>query len=492
MATIRLLIFGLVLLLLLSSGALAEESEEALRQRLAGLIRTGGYFATLQAADQALKEHPKSVGAFQYRAFALQGLGRLAEAREAYEETVALDPKNWWAYMNLGNVLASLGQYEMAIMSGRMAVRLNPDGLGPHAKLIWIYRRAGVYDEAILAANRAVTLGVDPGFCHAELGYIYWVLGESNSSKEHWERARELGYDETACAHGLKLLKWDGRPSGSRRKRIETSERRGGEGKEWTFTVGQIEVITRMGPKMPRKLAKILTELQKDYGKFLGISGPWRQSIRLHLSRTLEEHERQRLRHFRLGPIDKAFLIRQPGGRRRGPGRGSPEWGLDLYVALAEPWIERSLSHELVHAMLHVRAPNSYATPTWFDEGLATYLELSPDRNGRPASGTTRTDFLEVIAGAREQNLLLGWVAMTETSSNHFTGATARLRYAQAWSMVHFLAEGYGRDGKRLLSRYIDLLNTSGMTPQAVLKQVYGRDIRKLEESWFMHIEALR
>ena len=479
-------------LLALPATTFAEESEAALRTRLAGLIRTGGYAATLQAADLALKKKPKSVGAWQYRAFALQGLGRFAEARDAYEETTALDPKNWWAYMNLGDVQAHLGNYEMAIMSGRMAVRLNSDGLVPHAQLTWIYRRAGAYDQAVLAVNRAISLGADPGYCHATLGYIYWVVEDPDSSREHWERARKLGYDEIACAHGLKLLKWDGRPSGSRRQRIETSERRSGEGEEWSFTVGQIGVITRLGPKLPRELTKILTDLQKDYGKFLGITGRWGQSIRLHLSRTLEEHERQRLRHFRQGPLDKAFLVRNASFGGRGPRRVGGQWQLDLYVALAEPGLERSLSHELTHAMLHVRAPDSQFTPSWFDEGLAVYLELSPDARGRFASGTTRADLLAVIATGKEQNILFGFVAMTNTRGNDFTGTTARLRYAQAWSMVHFLAEGFGKDSLRKLGRYIDLLDSRNRSPEAAFEEVYGKNYKLLDEAWRMHIEALR
>jgi tetratricopeptide (TPR) repeat protein len=488
-----------VLLLLAISGVQAEEGEDALRARLAGLVNTEGYWATLEAAEKALTEEPDSVAAWQYKAYSLQGLGRLAEARKAYEKTVALDPKNWWAHMNLGDVLASLESYDLAVQSGSMAVRLEPTQLATHAKLLWIYRRAGAFAEAVAAAKRALTKSIDPAFCHAELGYLHWVLEDADQSRKHWEAAREFGFDETACAHGIRLVEWDGRPSGSRSRRLETSERRAGEGREWKFSVGQIEVTTRLGPKLPRDLTRLLVDLQRDNGRFLGISGDWEQGIRLHLSRTLEEHERNRLRHFRLGPIDKAFLVRRPGWRgRRGPGgpRGAggsstPRWELDLYVALAEPGIERSLSHELVHAMLNVRAPDSMDTPTWFDEGLATYLELAPDRRGRPDSGTTRKDLLEVIVAARESGQLWRWSEMVNASSASFTGTTARIRYAQAWSMVHFLAEGYGRDSKKLLARYIDLLADRRTPARAAFEKVYGTNEAKLNGAWELHVEAL-
>ncbi len=47
---------------------------------------------------------------------------------------------------------------------------------------------------------------------------------------------------------------------------------------------------------------------------------------------------------------------------------------LEMLGSESELGLQRSLSHELAHAMLHVRVPNCRDLPVWFDEGVATYL----------------------------------------------------------------------------------------------------------------------
>ena len=80
---------------------------------------------------------------------------------------------------------------------------------------------------------------------------------------------------------------------------------------------------------------------------------------------------------------------------------------------------------------------------------------------------------------------------MISASRGAFQGANTRARYAQAWSMFHFLIEGSG--GARRLQSYLDLIETGmGMGSRTNdFLRVYGTDLEALEAAWVRHIDGL-
>jgi len=324
------------------------------------------------------------------------------------------------------------------------------------------------------------------------------VLEEQEKSRSHWRMARACGAPEEACAHGLKLLGWE-KPTGSKREQLEISRRRQGEGADWIFIVGGVEVFTRVGPKLPRDLERLIAEIDKGHRKLLGLGEVREGAIRLILSRTYEEHEVHRMREFPAGYSGKGFCVqRGPSAGRPGrpgrPGRGGrwQTWSANvgIYVAWSEPGLEKSLSHELAHAFLRVR--RAVDPPTWLDEGIATYLEHVPDRRGRLVSGGARADYLEALAKAEAAGEAVSFARLLGAPRTDFYGPFARARYAQAWSIVHFLVTAQPKAARRLQGLLDRVDSRGGFLSGADLATEYGKDLRVLEAEWKRHLAKLR
>jgi hypothetical protein len=492
----RPLVLALALLLSALGRAHAAPEEEPLRDRLERLIATGDYEAALELTDRAVEEMPDSLAVWQARAYALHRLGRKAAAEVAYRSVLRLDPKNGWAWTNLGELLASLYRWPEAVAAAERGARLLPGRTEARVRFTRILRESGDYERAASVSIQALEAGADPAACHAELGYVWWVLEELERSRRHWKLAREAGADEEACDHGERLCDWD-RPRGGTSERAEVARRRRGDGPEWEFAVGAVVVRTRVGPALPSEIRCLLADLQSDFGRFLDTGRVSQGSVCLVLSRTLEAHELHRMRRNPAGYSGSAFLTEVRGARRGPPGRrrsDGPGVRLELYVAWPAPGLERRLSHEVAHALLRLRLDMRGFLPVWLDEGVATYLELAPGRRGRPVSRGIRNDLLEELDRASEEGSALRLEELLLAGRPAFLGETARIRYAQAWSLVHFLLHGRGVYSKaRRFETYLDRIAGSfRVAPDETFREIYGPDLEKLEASWREHVERLR
>lgn len=465
--------------------AAAVAGDAALEGKLRERIAAEDFDGALAAANALIEVDDGSVLAWQSRAYALHRLGRSDEAQVAYERTLVLAPENAWAWRNLAELLAAGGRFPEAVAAAKRAVAIAPADLSGWQRLTRIQRESGDYDAALASAEAALAAGVDPAWARVELAYVAWALGELDVSRDQWRAAREAGADPEACEHGEDLADWD-RPTGHRREREEVAARRRGEGEEWVFDVGSLEVHTRVGPSLPRDLHRLVVRIQEEYERFLDAGGDRGGVTRLFLSRTLEEHERRRVRVFPEGFSGRAFFVHSRGRGRgrwnRGPG-GPPS--LDVYAAYSAPGLERSLSHELAHVLVHASLPRARNLPVWLDEGIATYLELAPDDDGRLRSRGPRKDLLATLDDPAAAGSLLPLRALLSAQREAFHGTDGRVHYAQAWSLVQFLLHGNTLDGRAKLRAYLAEIDVAGMRPDAtVFSTVYGDDLDRLETSW--------
>jgi hypothetical protein len=132
-------------------------------------------------------------------------------------------------------------------------------------------------------------------------------------------------------------------------------------------------------------------------------------------------------------------------------------------------WGENALAHELGHAAVHqiTFSPYSVNLPTWLDEGLAQYTEI------------TKNDYLELLLRkAVENNALISLRSLCSPFSA--IPQQAYLSYAESLSIVEYLIQEYGRD------QILSLLKTfkEGSTYDNALQKAYGIDINKLESQW--------
>jgi Flp pilus assembly protein TadD len=78
------------------------------------------------------REDPRDAQAQLYMGSALMGLGRMDEARAAFERSIALQARNERAYMEIGRLEALANRLDAAVAALRQAIAINPDFPEPH------------------------------------------------------------------------------------------------------------------------------------------------------------------------------------------------------------------------------------------------------------------------------------------------------------------------------------------------------------------------
>jgi adenylate cyclase len=174
--------------------------------------------------------------------------GSNLQARQMFEETIALDPKDAAAYMMLGwthlievwfgwskspgtsmeravelaqkalalndtldfthsllgNIYLMKRQYEKAIAEGERAVALNPNGADAHAHLGMTLSYVGRPEEAIVMLKRATRLNpLPPNWYLFSLGQAYRLTGQYEEAIAVYKRALHRNPDDMLAHAGL-------------------------------------------------------------------------------------------------------------------------------------------------------------------------------------------------------------------------------------------------------------------------------------------------
>ena len=128
---------------------------------------------------------------------------------------------------------------------------------------------------------------------------------------------------------------------------------------------------------------------------------------------------------------------------------------------------EPTLAHELSHIVVGLATENPFADlPRWLDEGLAMYAEgkLPPDNQ-------------EALERAVRRDTLLSVRSMTS-----YTGQAelVDLFYGEAYSIVDFMLDAYGRERmSELLAVFAE-----GARQEDALRQIYDLDLDTLDAAW--------
>jgi hypothetical protein len=130
--------------------------------------------------------------------------------------------------------------------------------------------------------------------------------------------------------------------------------------------------------------------------------------------------------------------------------------------------MERQIPHELMHVALKYTDANAYANfPVWFNEGLASMVELYPN-----------PEYSILIEEAYESGNLHSISSLCESFPSD--ASSARLAYAQSASFTQFLYEHFGSSGfNRMMAVY-----ASGMTCERGIEEALGSNLSSLEGSW--------
>ncbi len=142
------------------------------------------------------------------RGTALEGLGRLDEAAEAYRCAIAFKPDDPEGQASLGVALRRLGRLEEAAAALRHAARLAPERAAAHDALALTLRQLGRFIEAAEAARAALALDPDHATAHSNLGHALMRLGRfAEAAAAFREAARcDPGDAEAHINRGAALL----------------------------------------------------------------------------------------------------------------------------------------------------------------------------------------------------------------------------------------------------------------------------------------------
>lgn len=157
------------------------------------LAETGDHERAVECAEQARQLDPITPNPTHLKAYTFLLMGRLDEARQLFEDAIALHP-NWvWGHIKLGKVLSRMNRHDEAVAAVRKAESAMGEGSTPLA-WAWIgqtYARAGDKNaaHAILDRLRQPREEVSPDpflrvFIHSGLG-----------DREAAIRALEEGYE---------------------------------------------------------------------------------------------------------------------------------------------------------------------------------------------------------------------------------------------------------------------------------------------------------
>jgi tetratricopeptide (TPR) repeat protein len=147
-----------------------------------------------------------------------------------------------------------------------------------------------------------------------------------------------------------------------------------------------------------------------------------------------------------------------------------------------------TLLHEGFHQYFDMVVDWS-VTPGWASEGLAEYFGATTIDNGAVTEiGGLQRERLRTMT---QYNRIWPIDELMTAPYSAYQDDTAPFRYAQAWSVCHYLMEGDQARWKPLLRRYLENLR-AGRTPANAYNRTFGRiDMDALEAGWRLHQKGL-
>jgi predicted O-linked N-acetylglucosamine transferase (SPINDLY family) len=132
--------------------------------------------------------------------------GRLAEAKQLYEEILSQDPNNITALHLLGVLRYQEGDARRAIELIEKALILKPDHAGAHNNLGIVLDEQGNLDEAVAAYQVALKLAPDYAEAHYNLGIALKSQGKLEEAVASYLRALRLKPDHTGAHNNLGIV----------------------------------------------------------------------------------------------------------------------------------------------------------------------------------------------------------------------------------------------------------------------------------------------
>jgi tetratricopeptide (TPR) repeat protein len=149
------------------------------------------------AIDKSLARDPRLALAHNALGVALAGEGKLADAQAAFNKAIALDETLGVAYGNLGWVQAQQKRYEDAERSYKLALKLDPERAIPYNGLAAVQGSQGRYEEMEKSCRDAIRRWQPAdrilGSFYANLAVALFEQREPDEARRAVAKAKALG-----------------------------------------------------------------------------------------------------------------------------------------------------------------------------------------------------------------------------------------------------------------------------------------------------------
>ncbi|MBV5299890.1 MAG: tetratricopeptide repeat protein [Rhodoferax sp.] len=148
-----------------------------------------------QAYRHALSCRAEDADAWCNLGMVLNDLGRLAEAQDCYEQALRLQPESVTAYNNLGVTLSMAGKFEPALACLRRSIEINPQLAQSHCNLGLRLHEMGLLTAAEQSIRRALALNPEFAVAHSSLGNVLKDWGRLDEAQACYRQALLLKPD---------------------------------------------------------------------------------------------------------------------------------------------------------------------------------------------------------------------------------------------------------------------------------------------------------
>jgi Flp pilus assembly protein TadD len=157
--------------------------------------------ANVAAAEQMVRDDPKSAEHLTFLGASYTEVDRLAEGIAALRGALRLDPSYWKAHHELGGALFKSGKVPESVAEFQEAARLRPDEPSVQFNLGKTLAAIGSTAAGKAALARALVLNPDFADAHDEVGVLLFAGGQVSEALRHFRKAVELA-PESSTFHG--------------------------------------------------------------------------------------------------------------------------------------------------------------------------------------------------------------------------------------------------------------------------------------------------
>ena len=391
--------------------------------------------AAANAFERAAELAPSFAAALYRRALALERLGRPDLALRELREAQARCPNFYEAMAAEARVLARDGELEEALAKAQEALRIRPDSPSALSARALVFFRRGQLEETRELLDLALAL--DP----------------------HDDEVRAFRRNVTNVLRG---------PPWEQTHVEETVHYR---------------VLTDISQVKGRAYAEELEVIREFYAEVFGVQRAIRsrpatvlifdteEGFQAYADLTTDDRVESLLGYY-LPRYDQLLLYE---GRDDASGDET----------------RRVLYHEAFHQFIHPLIPD---LPYWVNEGLADYFSATKIEGSRVVSrgGVLSARLRDLRRYASEHGRPLSPSGLMRETPSEFYSGQVEVKYAQAWSMVHFFLQTKEADYRERFVRYLTTLRQGEDASSAYEKAFQGMDWKAFERSWWGHVRALR